>query len=557
MLKRGRKSRFPRLLAAALLLLLAALALAACMGGSDEPDSADAAETGTTPGARDQMVLNEPDIEGTPKSGGILRIGVEGDVTRLDPIEAAAARQDLAAQNAIYEQLVYNDDNGVHEGLATEWEASEDLRTWTFTLREGVKFHDGTDFNADAVVEQFERILALGPEFRGYGFTRTIESVEATEPSTVVFHLNAPNAVLALNLAGSWGNIPSPTAVEKYGENFNLHPVGTGPFKLENPDTAANLSGLQLVRNEDYWRTDENGEQLPYLDGVTQVVLPDNASRFQALQAGDVDLIITFEPESISQALDDPNLRVQGQYSENSHAVYMNVSAPPFDEPRLREAVTYAVNRDELNAIAFRGTSPLSLAYLRPESPFYDESHEYPGFDLARAQELVEEVEADGKPVSFEMGAESFNSRVVLNVVQQQLEAAGMDVTIRLFDTPTYFEKMIGPNKDYQMMFGTTINAPDPSLLGLMFVSDAPTNFSAFNSPTVDEGFAEGLGAADEDERRDIYVSALKEVRDGIPSVTLTRGVGTFIHTDEVSGLITPLQQGSSSLVPGLIYFHD
>lgn len=553
MLNRGRKTSFPSVLAAALL-LLSVFALAACMGGSDEPEGA---ETGTTPDNTDGMALNEPDIEGTPRRGGILRIGVEGDVERLDPIEAAAARQDHAAQNAIYEQLVYNDDDGLYPGLATEWEPSEDLLTWTFKLREGVKFHDGTEFNADAVVKYFERILELGPTFRGFGFTRTIERVSAPDPLTIVFHLNTPNAVLALNLAGTWGNIPSPAAVEKYGDEFNLHPVGTGPFKLENPDTPANLSGLRLVRNPDYWRTDENGERLPYLDGVTQVVLPDNASRFQALQAGDVDLIITFEPESIRQAIDDPNLRVQGQFSENSHAVYMNVSAPPFDEPRLREAVAYAVNRDELNAIAFAGTSPISLFYLRPGSPFYDESLEYPGFDLERAKELVEEVKADGKPVSFEMGGETFNPRVVLNVVQQQLEAAGMDVTVRQFDTPTYFEKMIGPSKDYQMMFGTTINAPDPSLLGLMFVSDAPTNFSAFKSSTVDEGFDNGLGAVDSDERREIYVSALKEVRDAIPSVTLTRGVGTFIHTDEVSGLIAPLQQGSSSLVPGFIYFRE
>ena len=379
MLNRRAQSRPPFLLA---LLLVLALIAAAC-GGNDDGGNDEGGATTTTAGEDGGAPaggFNQPEAEGEPQIGGKIVFGVESNVASLDPAGSLAQPSDVLTALAIYDHLIDYDANAkLIPSLATEWSSSEDLMTWTIKVRTDVEFQDGTPFDATAVQAHFDRLMDPATNCTCAPTVAQITSVEARDDETVIFQLNAPNAFWPNQLVGAIGLIASPTATEEFGADYARNPVGTGPFSLEDYDT------LVLKKNPNYWKKDEAGNQLPYLDEIKIEPIPDSKVRLQSLRSGDIDMLQTADTANIVDVVSGGDkFKVQKVTGSSSTIVLFNLDKAPFDDHRLRLAFAHALNRTELNNVQYQGSRRESYSAFDPDTAYYAEGIEPPKYDLRR-----------------------------------------------------------------------------------------------------------------------------------------------------------------------------
>ncbi|HEX5120115.1 MAG TPA: ABC transporter substrate-binding protein [Pseudonocardiaceae bacterium] len=492
---------------------------------------------------------------GAPVTGGTIKVAIEGPVESMDPSFYQHSRIDWSTTNLLYDPLTLNTANGgLQPMLATKWTPSANFTTWTYQLRPGVTFQDGTPFNADAVVFEYNRLLAADTKYQGKPELCGMKSATASGDLTVVFHLAAPCSPFPFYIAAHSDYIPSPTAVRKYGDAFAQHPVGTGPFMLADPSQAANLNDVKLVRNPHYWQKSPSGAQLPYLDGVELTPLSDNTTRFQSLQSGTYDLIETTDTTSVQSALRSADLQVQETYNSESDILYLNMRAAPFNNLDLRKAVSYAVDRNQIASVAFNGFTPPSNSYLLPGTPYYSKDTVYPDIDVAKAKDLVKKAQAAGASANVTFLVDSSESPSLVTLVQQELRAVGFTVTVKTVDLSTSLEVIFGQHA-YQIATGPSVTAVDPAQLEEMFGSTAAQNASGYNSSATDGVFAQGLSLGTNDpKRKDVYQTIQSQVEAQVPSVPLVRVPADFIVSGKVHGLADPVQQADQALLLTTVY---
>ena len=305
-----------------------------------------------------------PSVPSTPTptpaiSGGMLRVAVASEVASLDPSNDAAS---LVATRQVFETLVGVDPatSRITPALASSWRMTNDGLSWTFTLRDGVRFHDGTALDAAAVVASFDRGRTTRAFQSVFGDPSAIQSIQAVDWRTVRFDLRAPFGPFLAHLAAPQ------TAIARVGD------VGTGPFAA--PAGALALDGtLTLRRNDAYWDHDAAGKQLPYLDGLVVRPVRDAPSRLAELRAGRVDVALDLPIAQASTARSDPSLLVSPRKDAALASVGINIAAAPFDRPEARRAVAMAVNRNALSAV-YGGTSRPATQAVPPGSLGYDDS---------------------------------------------------------------------------------------------------------------------------------------------------------------------------------------
>ena len=295
------------------------------------------------------------------KKGGSITMGLELDIPGFDPLKVGVFdTAALTAAAALFETLTYLDDKGVPQPkLALSWSASEDFKTWTFKLRPGVKFHDGTPFNAQAYKENFDRQKDPANKCRCAFYIAGTISVEAPDELTLVYNQKDPSVNLPAILSYQSQNnaVQSPTAWKAKGEDYNRNPVGTGPFILKSW-TAGDR--MVLERNPDYWDKDR-----VYLDRIVLKPLPDAQSRFASLQSGEADVIWDDEADAdnIQKAQKDPKLTVHTYAGSGAAVAAFNTKVPPFDDVRVRQALVMALDRKKMsqalsNGLARPATNP-------------------------------------------------------------------------------------------------------------------------------------------------------------------------------------------------------
>jgi peptide/nickel transport system substrate-binding protein len=270
------------------------------------------------------------------KSGGSITVGLELDIPGFDPLKVGVF--DTSAETAaaaIFDTLVALDDNGKPvPKLALSWTHSDDYRTWTFKLRQGVKFHDGTPFNAEASKANFDRQKDPANKCRCAFYIAGIKDVQAPDEYTLVYNLTDPsvNFPAILTIQSSNNVIQSPTAWKTKGDDYNRNPVGTGPFILKSW-TAGDR--MVLEKNPDYWNKGH-----PYLDRIVLKPLPDAQSRFASLQSGEADIVWDdeYDADNIARAQKDPKMKVH-TYAGSGAAVYA------FNTKRRRRSTTFACAR--------------------------------------------------------------------------------------------------------------------------------------------------------------------------------------------------------------------
>src|ERR1700720_180216 len=277
------------------------------------------------------------------KQGGSITVGLELDIPGFDPLKVGVYDTSTeTAAAAIFDTLTTLDDKGeAQPKLALSWTHSDDFKTWTFKLRPGVKFHDGTPFNAEAVKANFDRQKDPANKCRCAFYIAGIKDAQAPDELTVVYNLNDPavNFPAIITIQSSNWVIQSPTAWKTKGDDYNRNPVGTGPYILKS---WAAGDRMVLERNPDYWNKGR-----PYLDRLILKPLPDAQSRFASLQSGEADIVWDdeYDPGNIQKAQKDPKMTVHTSAGSGAQVYAFNTKVAPFDDVRVRQALVMAIDR--------------------------------------------------------------------------------------------------------------------------------------------------------------------------------------------------------------------
>ena len=397
------------------------------------------------------------------------------DSLLLDPV-FNDANVDIWITTNLYDTLFLPTDDGkdVQPGLATAWQAADDGMSYTIKLREGVKFADGTPMTAEDVKWSIER--AANPKNGIFNFLLTsIDSVAVSDPSTVVIKLKQPDPVLIKALATfntailpmkAYEASPGATDEEK-AKSFAEHPLGTGPFKFVSWER--NVS-MKLARNENYWRRDAAGKQLPYLDEIEFVTIPDDATRILKLQAGEVDGAEFIPYARVAELKADPNLDMQLWPSTKVNFLTLNVrptfkdgSKNPMADPRVRQAMNYAVDKDALIKIVTFDVAKPMTSFMSSSTPYVNTTGPAFPFDQAKAKSLLADAGfADGLDVTCLALAGSADETAILSTVQQMWSQVGIRLKIEQVDNPTRTAKYRAG--DFQMrVSGWTDDIADPN----------------------------------------------------------------------------------------------
>lgn len=452
---------------------------------------------------------------GAQVRGGEVTVGVEQDIPGFDPLIVGVYDTGaVAAAALLYDTMTRLDEDGnVQPRLAASWSHSEDYKTWTFKLREGVTFHDGTPFNAQAVAFNYRRMIDPDNHCACAFYLSAIARVEAVDDHTVVYHLRNPSVKLpALLSPPTVTNVfHSPSAIKAQGKAYNRHPVGTGPFRL-----ASWQSGGDLVfeRNPDYWR-----EGLPYLDKVVVRPMRDPGARMSAVRAGDVDIIWHDGADDIVQARENDDLRVREYAASGVSGVVFNLEKPPLDDVRVRRALRHALDLNAFTESVMQGLWEPAADPYGPGSDIDCGDVNALGYDPAKARELLADY---GKPVelSYMITAEP-RGQALGQIFQGFWKAVGVDVTLKPVDQTTFVNKsFVG---DFEIGGWRIIDLadPDPQMYA-NFKTGSVVNIANYSNETVDRLLEEARRTADPAAREDAYCEIARVLNQDVPWIWVT-----------------------------------
>lgn len=439
---------------------------------------------------------------GQAQAAGTLTMGLESD-----PIGFNAAKARLFNQTtsnvalAVMEGLfAYDRDGNIVPRLGLELTEAEDRMSATVTLRQGVTFHDGTPFNADAVVAHYDWITSPGSGINT-AMIEPIDHVEKVDEYTVRFVLNQPWVALksALAIDHMFNFIGSPTAIKEDPDGFHRHPVGTGPFEFQEW-----RSGERLVvtRNGDYWDSD-----LPHLDQVVFRVLPDNDTRNQSLRAGEVDVTPVPTPAQVVAAREDDSLVVHGYESSGALSWNFHNRKEPFKDPEVRRAVIQAVNAEALIKVFYQGTTVPTSGFFNADSPWHCEDLDWPSHNPEQVSKVLEEK----GPIQFEhISTNTPAGRRLGGIFQHFFQEAGFDTTLELLDQGQNIRAGLFGN--YQMNIWRFVDfGGDPDLNLTSYLTSTVTrhDVEAYR-PLLKEARAE----TDREKRRQLYCEISRKFAD-------------------------------------------
>jgi peptide/nickel transport system substrate-binding protein len=451
-----------------------------------------------------------------PVSGGILKVGLQADPTALD-----AQKQSLTAiwhvVEHIYEGLArVRPDLTVEPALAESWEISADGLTYTFTLREGVLFHDGTPLTSDDVKFTFERLVDPATASTSAADLASVAAIETPDERTVVLTLNAPDASLLTTLAANASClIYSRAFVEANGGNVDQVAMGTGPFRFVEyvPNTR-----VVLERNPEYWDA-----PLPYLDGVEMTIAADDTSRTTAVVTGTVDFIeyVPLRDVEILQA--DPSLTLAGNSNTNIRFIGFDLTKEPFANPQVRQAIATVVDREAmLGPTVFGHGTPVTTLF--PPDFWAALPADVPAPDVEGARALLAEA---GYPDGFQTTITSWSQYSFLSnaalVLQEQLRQIGIEAELNLVENATMVEQVYLPEtRNFDIAVTGESAYVDPNTLILSnFGSGESGNFTGYANERVDELIAQGIAVTDEAARAETYRELQQILLEDLPWIPL------------------------------------
>lgn len=448
--------------------------------------------------------------------GGEIVVGLNWEMDNLDPAKTPYAVSHWVMMN-IYDTLIWRGtDASFYPGLADSWEISEDGTVYTFKLKQGVTFHDGTPFNADAVKFAFDHIV--DPETAS-GFASSLlgpyDSTEVIDEYTAAVKFTAPYAPFLDSASQAFLAIPSPTAVQADREAFLRNPVGTGFMKFVE---WVQNDHITLERNDDYnWASTVFEHTGPaYLDKITFRFFLDNPTRLAALEAGDANLIQTPLLNEIPRLSEDSNYRTNVPANPGlPETAFIDTTKAPTDDVVVRQALNIALDRDLICQIGLFGQVTPAFGPLWESTPYYSAAVEelYP-YDIERAKQLLEDngwvdsgdgIRAkDGQRLTVSMPSTDFNTPYG-ELVQGIWKDAGIELDLIPMDGAAAQDAI--DNSDVNLFTNSWVSS-DPVVLNNLFLSaniDGGYAWSKWPSPELDELLEQGEGTIDEEKRTEIY----------------------------------------------------
>lgn len=497
----------------------------------------------------------EPAKEAGPAKDTLV-YGRGGDSVSLDPITTTEGETFKVTINIFETLLNYGEqDTTIHPGLAEKWEVTDDGLQYTFHLRQGVKFHDGTDFNADAVIYNFDRWMnGDADKFPYYtmfgGFKKdeghVIKEIKALDDHTVQFILKRPQAPFLKNLAMSMFGIASPEALKKWGDGFRSHPVGTGPFKFVEwkPNNR-----IVIEKNSEYW-----DKSLPKLNKIIFRVIPENTARLNALANGEIDVMDGLNNSDEATVTANSNLQIIERPSMNIGYIGLTTTRKPFDNKLVRQAINYAVDKKTI-IDAFYGGKALAAKNPMPPSieGYNDAIEEYP-YDLEKAKALLKEA---GYEKGFEIDLWAMpvarpympEAQKVAEVIQESLSKINIKAKIQSVDWATYLEKANKGEFDMFMLGWTGDNGDPDNFIYTLLDKDSigSNNYAQYSNDELHKILIEAQTVADQEKRNELYKKAQEIVHEDAPWVPLVHSTPLLAAAKDVANYL-PHPTGSEVL---------
>jgi peptide/nickel transport system substrate-binding protein len=402
-----------------------------------------------------------------PKRGGAIVYATGTDAVTLDP-------------QFVTDVPVQFDEKGAMKPLLAEsWEVSPDRLTWTFKLRKGVKFHDGTPFDAEAVKFTIERILDEATGSPRKSTATVIKAVTVTDPHTIALSTEKPFAPLLAQLSAYNLAIISPTQARKEGKNYAKAPSGTGPFRLESWRTGERMT---LQRNDDYW-----GEK-PFIDKLEVRVTPEDQARALQLLGGEVDVIASVPPVLLPR-LASAQTKVLRETGFRTVYIGLNSKMAPWDNPKVRQALAHAINTDAIIKGVLSGVGRQGVGI---ESPVIGGAHQglTPlSFDPAKAKALLAEAGFPGgvDSVLYTPTGRYLNDRQVAEAVQAQAREVGIRLKIEAPEWATFQQLLDTKDKVPLFLLGKGSPTGDLDMtINLLMQSKGRMNYFGFEDAEVD-----------------------------------------------------------------------
>lgn len=485
------------------------------------------------------------------RSGGPFVIALGDNIRTIDPIGSPSV--DAASERVrtlMFNSLLRKDSKFDYVGeLASDVKRSEDNLSFTFTLREGVKFHDGRPFSsADAKYTLdlvFRSTFAKSASFyEGTGAERKsyIKSVEAPDARTLIVTTVRPWTGLLSNL------VPVAIIPKDSYETQKDHPLGTGPFKFVSYDSSQQVVDLQA--NPDYW------EGAPHLSNIRVRVISDTNALQAELRSGRVDIAplpTSLSPDAVKILGSDPKLQVLQFTGSNLNLLTLNCSQPPLNNLKVRQALAYAVDRESMIRDLLLGQGKIAHSILPEESWAYAPGQKYT-FDPAAAKRLLDEAglrdpDGDGpqlrfaKPVVFKVSGSSVAAKNYAGVIQNYLNNVGVPVSIETAELNTLFDELRRGN--FQIFYGQWVGGnQDPIFFKDLFsTSEIPTetrasrNRSRYSNPEVDALIDEAINTFDREKAKGLYAQIQEIVNRDVPVFTLWYQANIVIAQKKVGNI--------------------
>lgn len=544
------------------LLLAFTLAAAACgsdgstddAGGTDE-DTAESTDGDSTIEAGD-VADGDVDTEvvasdAVASQGGEIAIGLEAELVGMRPWEDTCGSPCMNVLPTIYDKLMESTAAGTYEGwLLESISSNEDFTAWTGTLRSGVTFHDGTPVTAQTIADMFP-VQQTGSQSAGQISSSNLTAVEATGDLEVTYTLSASNSAFPVFLSRApLGMVFEPTAAAADPDAYNAAPIGTGPFMFVSRD----LDNETIVeRNPNYWMSDSNGTQLPYLDKISFRPIPDEGTRLSSLESDTTQAMQTLRQGTIRDARlardGGADINLYEFQGNNVGGGMFNVLVPPFDDVRVRRGLTHMNSQENvIEALGGTGISLPGTQWFSPDSPWYSEkaAAAWPEFDFDKGKELLQAYvddpeRSDGKAAGEQIDAELScppdpTLIAAMQVLEQTWGATGLvNIEMTNYDQQTHINYALGAengfvgehtthcwrvsdDNDPSLNLNPALAPPTAEIAEAAGVpAPSPLNWSNYYDAEVFGNLIAAIQTDDFDERYALYEAVMLKLAEDVP----------------------------------------
>ena len=470
-----------------------------------------------------------------PSPNAALTIGIGVDLDTVDPAQQTTTTVQNVIDYGLQTLVAFDTQGKIKPLLATSWDTSKDGLTLTFHLRQGVKFHDGTPLNAEAASFCLDRLISGKVKVPiGAGF-KSMKSIEAVNPTTVAVHLKHPDPNLLPNLSTTMASIFSPASATQDGNTPTniVHPVGTGPYQFTSWNKG---SEVVYTRVDDYWG------QRPYYKTVSFKVIPEANSREAGLLAGQLDIVMNPPVTDLDSLSNNPAVKLLKAPSDRSIFIAINVTKPPFDNEKVRQALNYAVDKDAIIKNVMFGSVNLMDSPFPSSLTGYCKVGAYT-YDPVKAKQLLSEAGLKNLKITLA----SPTGRYIQDIQSAQavsgyLRKVGIDANVRTMDWPSYVSAMLNKDGPFDLhVLGWAPGALDgPTQLQMFTGATIPPkglNTSFFSDPTIDKLTAESALNLDDTTRNQQLCQIQKDIWQKAPWIFLWSQTLVLGYNSKITGV--------------------